>query len=126
MDASIRHLMFLVGAFYFLQGMGGNPGIYIQSLQKFLKESWGFSPTQSAAFLALLVIPWMIKPLYGLISDFFPIFHLRRKSYFIVVGSVAATSLASLYWLDLSPRTLSLLLVISALCSPFPMSSAMP
>ncbi len=111
--------MFLVGAFYFLQGTGGNPGIYTQSLQKFLKEAWGFSPTQSAAFLALLVIPWMIKPLYGFISDFFPIFHLRRKSYFILVGSVAAASLAALFWLDLSPRTLSLLLVISSVCFAF-------
>ena len=119
MITPVRRLMFLVGAYYFLQGMGGNPGVYVQSLQRFLKEAWNFSPTQSAAFLALPVIPWMVKPVYGLVSDFFPIFGLRRKSYFMLVGSVAAASLIAPSWLILTPTSLSLLLFIGSVCFAF-------
>lgn len=119
MITPLRRLMFLVGAYYFLQGMGGNPGVYIQSLQKFLKETWDLSPTQSAAFLALPVVPWMIKPLYGIVSDCFPIFGLRRKSYFILVGSVAMISLIAPSWLPLTPTSLSLSLFIGSVCFAF-------
>lgn len=84
--ARIGFLMFLVGTYYFLQGMGGNPGTHAQALKKFLKEGLGYTPTEMAAFLMLITVPWMIKPLYGVISDFLPIFRMRRKSYFILAG----------------------------------------
>lgn len=94
MAESVRYLMFLVGTFYFLQAMGGNPGLHTQALQKFLKEILNFSPSQSAAFYFFVGIPWMIKPVYGIISDFLPILKYRRKSYFIIMGVLSAGS----YW----------------------------
>lgn len=115
MKKQIRFLMFLVGAYYFLQAMGGNPGLHAQSLQKLLKELWHFSPTQSASFFAFLNIPWMIKPVYGIISDFFPIFHSRRKNYFIIMGILAATSYALASWLNISNQTLSFFLFTAAI-----------
>ena len=35
----VSYLMALVAAYYFLQGMGGNPGLYEQTLDRFLKET---------------------------------------------------------------------------------------
>ena len=111
----IRFLMFIVGTYYFLQAMGGNPGLHIQSLQKLLKESRHFSPVQSAAFFAFLNIPWMIKPIYGIISDFFPIFRSRRKNYFIISGILAVASYALASQLNISDQTLSLFLFTAAI-----------
>src|SRR5205085_6965477 len=37
-------------------------------------------------------LPWVIKPAYGLLSDFFPIFGYRRKSYLLLLNLLAAIS----------------------------------
>lgn len=114
MKTSVRSLMFLVGTYYFLQAMGGNPGLHNQALKKFLKEVLEFSPVESAAFFAVLVIPWMIKPVYGLISDFLPIFRLRRKSYFILSSIVGAAAYFALSFLGVTQSTVLTLLFIAA------------
>ncbi|MGC1236610.1 MAG: MFS transporter, partial [Xanthobacteraceae bacterium] len=35
-------------------------------------------------------LPWIIKPIYGLVSDFLPLFGYRRKSY-LIIANIAAT-----------------------------------
>jgi len=55
-----------------------------------LKENFGFGAAETAAFFSITVIPWLIKPIYGLISDFVPLFGQRRRSYFIVFSALAA------------------------------------
>lgn len=112
--ASARYLVFLMWVYYFLQGAGGNPGFHIQSLQKYLKEVLNFTPTEMAAFMSMLILPWTIKPLYGIISDFFPIFKLRRKSYFVLMSLLAASAYAAIYFLPVTQSTLLVMLVIAA------------
>ena len=34
--------------------------------------------------------PWLIKPVYGLLSDFVPLFGRRRRSYFLLTSALAA------------------------------------
>lgn len=115
MRESLAGLMFLVGAYYFLQGMGGNPGLHTQALQKFLKDSLHYNAAQSAAFTFLITVPWMIKPLYGLLSDFFPIFGLRRKSYFILASALAVAGFAAVALRPPTAVTLPLLLFVVGL-----------
>jgi predicted MFS family arabinose efflux permease len=55
----------------------------------------GWSPVQVTAFLTLFNLPWVIKPVYGLISDFVPLFGYRRKSY-LIIANVAA--IAGFFW----------------------------
>lgn len=98
--ARVGFLMFLVGTYYFLQGMGGNPGVHAQALKKCLKESLNYTPAEAAAFFMLITIPWMIKPLYGIISDFLPIFRMRRKSYFILAGFLSGGAFLALALLN--------------------------
>src|SRR5437763_1281253 len=60
------------------------------SITFLLKDTFGLSAAQTATFFSITVIPWLIKPVYGLISDFVPLFGQRRKSYFLLTSGIAA------------------------------------
>jgi len=55
-------------------------GLIAQPLNYYLKEVHGWTAFQVTAFLTVFNLPWIIKPVYGLISDFLPLFGYRRKS----------------------------------------------
>jgi predicted MFS family arabinose efflux permease len=116
---SLGFLMMLVGAYYFLQGMGGNPGLHDQILSKFLQENLKLDEFQAETFSFYLVIPWMIKPLYGLISDFFPIFRLRRKSYFILTSLLGIASYLGLVFWGVSYQNALVLLCVAGVSFAF-------
>jgi len=82
-----RRLAFVFAIVYFAQGMWYLPNLPITFL---LKETLGLSAAQTATFFSITVIPWLIKPAYGLISDFVPLFGRRRKSYFLLASGMAA------------------------------------
>lgn len=50
----------------------------------FLKDDLGLSPTEVASMVGITMLPWTIKPLYGLVSDGFPIFGYRRRPYLLI------------------------------------------
>ena len=81
-----RRLALLFAIVYFAQGM-----IYLpdQVVAIVFKER-GLTAGQLAAFTWITTIPWFIKPLYGLLSDFVPLFGSRRRSYFLIMSSLAA------------------------------------
>jgi hypothetical protein len=70
-----RRLVLVFNIVYFAQGMWYLPNLSITFL---LKETLILSAAQTATFFAITVIPWLIKPIYGLISDFVPLFGQRR------------------------------------------------
>lgn len=80
-----QRLAVLFAIVYFAQGMWSLPD---QTITITFKDR-GFEPGQVAAFFALATVPWMIKPVYGLISDFVPLFGRRRKSYLLLTSSTA-------------------------------------
>jgi MFS family permease len=82
-----RRLALVFAIVYFAQGMWYLPNLSITFL---LKDTFALSAAQTAAFFSITVIPWLIKPVYGLISDFVPLFGQRRKSYFILTSGTAA------------------------------------
>jgi MFS family permease len=82
---------------YFAQGMWYLPNLSITFL---LKDTFGLSAAQTATFFSITVIPWLIKPVYGLISDFVPLFGQRRKSYFILSSGLAAAMGITLSMMD--------------------------
>jgi MFS family permease len=81
-----RHLLIFFAVAYFSQGLAG--GLITQPLVHYLK-SLGMAADQVTQSLAMAAIPWLIKPLYGLVSDFVPFFGYRRKSYLVVVTTAA-------------------------------------
>jgi MFS family permease len=86
-NAEARRLAVIFAIVYFAQGMWYLPNLSITFL---LKENLGLSAADTATFFTITTIPWLIKPLYGLISDFLPLFGQRRKSYFILTSAIAA------------------------------------
>lgn len=72
---------------YFVQGILGLARLAISF---FLKDDLALSPVQVSAFMGVAALPWMIKPLFGFISDGLPIFGYRRRPYLILSGLVGA------------------------------------
>ncbi|MFA7255432.1 MAG: MFS transporter [Candidatus Omnitrophota bacterium] len=75
--------------FFSMNGLGALPALAINFL---LKDKAGLMPEQLAYFQAITLIAWVIKPLWGFISDLFPIFGSRRKSYLILTSILAAVA----------------------------------
>ncbi len=89
-QTDIRSLVFLFGLAYFAQGLGQHGGLISQPLNYYLKAGLGLSPAQVSEYLAVLMLPWVIKPFYGLVSDYIPLFGYRRKAWLLLVNLVAA------------------------------------
>ncbi|MFY9761643.1 MAG: MFS transporter, partial [Xanthobacteraceae bacterium] len=111
--ALIRRLLLFFALVYVVEGLAQPDGLIAQPLSYYLKTSEGWTAAQITAFTSLLYAAWIIKPLYGLISDFVPLFGYRRKSYPVlaniaaVVGFVWATQLSA-------PRVLFFALAVTA------------
>lgn len=86
--------MLLFAIVYVVEGIGqARVGIIAQPLTWFLKTS-GWTPLQVTAYLAIFNLPWVIKPVYGIVSDFVPLFGYRRKSYLLIAAGLATVSFA--------------------------------
>ena len=82
--------MLFFAVVYLVEGIGqARVGIIYQPLTSYLK-SGGWSPVEVAAYFAVLNFPWIIKPVFGLVSDFVPLLGYRRKSYLVVASLCAA------------------------------------
>lgn len=80
---------------YFVQGI---LGLVRLAISFFLKDDLGLSPAEVAALTGISALPWVIKPLFGLVSDSFPLLGYRRRSYLVlsgVMGSAAWILLAT-------------------------------
>lgn len=82
--------------FYLIQAYGSNPGLFDLPLTIYLKESLELSPAQLASFSSLIFIPWLIRPLYGIIGDTVSIFGYQFKSYFVICYTLAFAVLLGL------------------------------
>ena len=76
---------------YVVEGLGQTGGLIAQPLNYYLKQTFEWTPVQVTAYLTILNLPWIIKPVYGIVSDFFPLFGYRRKAY-LVIANAAATA----------------------------------
>jgi MFS family permease len=83
-------------AMYFAQGITEpTEGLVAQPVRSLLMD-WGESVEAIGAFSALLALPWSLKPLYGLLTDFVPLFGLRRKSYLVFTTAACALGFTAL------------------------------
>jgi predicted MFS family arabinose efflux permease len=109
----IRRLMLFFAIVYVVEGIGqARVGIIFQPLNFYLKDL-GWSPVQVTAYLAVLNFPWIIKPVFGLVSDFLPLFGYRRKSYLIVASLCAIAAYAGIARMS-EPADFVLLLVLTS------------
>jgi folate/biopterin transporter len=74
---------------YLVQGVLGLARLAISF---FLKDELGLSPAEVSALVGVAALPWMVKPLFGFISDGLPIFGYRRRPYLILSGVLGTLS----------------------------------
>ncbi|MFZ1922961.1 MAG: MFS transporter [Xanthobacteraceae bacterium] len=110
---AIGHLLVFFSLVYLVEGLGQVVGLISQPLTYYLKQEHNWTPVQVTAFLTIFNLPWIIKPLYGMVSDFVPLFGYRRKSY-LIVANVAA--IAGYFWVTrlTAPADIAFALMLTA------------
>jgi hypothetical protein len=73
----------LIPFVYFIAGATTLAGV---AATFFYKETLQLSIVQTQLLASIAIVPWSIKPLYGLLSDRCPIWGLRRKPYLVAAG----------------------------------------
>ena len=109
----LRRLMLFFALVYVVEGLGQTGGLIAQPLNYFLKQVYGWTPVQVTAWLTVLNLPWIIKPVYGVVSDFVPLFGYRRKAYLVLANAVAAVAF---FWVTrlTAPGLLVAVLLVTA------------
>ena len=86
--------LFAILTVYFVQGILGLARLAVSF---FLKDDLGLTPAEVAALTGITALPWIIKPVFGFISDGLPILGYRRRPYLILSGFLGTIS-----WLALA------------------------
>jgi MFS family permease len=109
----VNHLLLFFGLVYVVEGLGQIGGLISQPLTYYLKEVHGWTALQVTAFITVFNVPWVIKPVYGLVSDFLPLFGYRRKSYLLIANAAAV---GGYFWATQinTPSVLLLALMLTA------------
>jgi MFS family permease len=81
-----RQLLLFFGVAASAQGL---TSLLSHPLTYYLK-SIGMGADSVNQALALAAVPWIVKPVYGLVTDFVPLFGYRRKSYLLITLTTAA------------------------------------
>ncbi|HEY9798366.1 MAG TPA: folate/biopterin family MFS transporter [Leptolyngbyaceae cyanobacterium] len=79
---------------YFVQGILGLARLAVSF---FLKDELALSPAQVAALMGIAALPWVIKPLFGFLSDGLPLFGYHRRPYLVLSGLMGTAA-----WLGLA------------------------
>ncbi|KAJ0824818.1 putative MFS transporter superfamily, biopterin transporter family [Helianthus annuus] len=89
---------FILGIFLIYGLSQGFSGSFFKVVTDYYwKDVQKIQPSKVQVFIGLYHIPWVMKPIWGLMTDVFPVMGYRRRPYFIlagVVGMVAATTVA--------------------------------
>ncbi|NET08724.1 MAG: folate/biopterin family MFS transporter [Symploca sp. SIO2B6] len=97
---------------YFVQGILGLASLAVSF---FLKDDLGLSPTEVAALTGVGLFPWMIKPLFGLLSDNVPILGYRRRPYLILAGVAGSLVWVAMATIVTTPWAVTVAIVCNAL-----------
>lgn len=101
---------------YAVQGFAQHSGVLLQPINYFYKSGHGYSASELAGVMFWITFPWYIKPVYGLLADFIPLFGYRRRSYLILSCVVAFGAFTLLLGIR-DPKLLAIALTMTALCT---------
>jgi MFS family permease len=83
----MNFLYLLASLTHFSQGIASLAG---QALYYFMRENKGMSVATIMMISSLTNLPWLLKPLYGFLSDSVKIFGYRRKPYIFINGAICS------------------------------------
>jgi len=108
--------VYAIALVYFVQGVIG-----LSRLAKdfYLKDELHLDPSETALILSVSQAPWLVKPLWGFLSDSVPVFGYRRKSYLLLCGALGCLGWSSMAtWVD-SPETALVAFTLGSLSIAF-------
>ncbi|KAJ8536157.1 hypothetical protein K7X08_034558 [Anisodus acutangulus] len=76
------------------QGMSS--GLSKISTQYYMKDEQKLQPSEAQIYSGIIQLPWIVKPIWGLLTDTVPIIGYRRRPYFILAGLLGAFAMLSL------------------------------
>ncbi|KAG6649733.1 hypothetical protein CIPAW_07G231000 [Carya illinoinensis] len=93
MLSSQLNASFVLGIFLVHGLSQGFSGSYFKVVSDYYwKDVQKVQPSVVQLFLGLYYIPWVIKPVWGLLTDLFPVGGYRRRPYFILAGALGTVS----------------------------------
>lgn len=104
--------LFAILTVYFVQGILGLARLAVSF---FLKDDLGLTPAEVAALTGIASLPWVIKPLFGFMSDGLPILGYRRRPYLILSGLLGTFSWLALATVVNSTWTATLVILLTSL-----------
>ncbi|MGF1590306.1 MAG: folate/biopterin family MFS transporter [Pleurocapsa sp.] len=104
--------LFAILTVYFVQGILGLARLAVSF---FLKDDLGLTPAEVAALTGITALPWIIKPLFGFVSDGLPIFGYRRRPYLVLSGLLGTASWIALATLVDDALTATLVILLTSL-----------
>lgn len=106
----MKHLPLLL--FYLLLGFGFQ--FTSVAMRYWMMDTVKVSPAQMTAIFGVVAIPWCLKPVYGFISDSYPIFGYRRRPYMIIFAFVSAYSWIALPFVSHDEFVITLTMTLSS------------
>lgn len=85
-----KQTMFLLVAAFLTHGIATQFGLIEQPLKYYMMKGLGLDAAAVSSYLAIMMLPWVLKPIYGLICDFVPVFGYRRRFYMAAANLLAA------------------------------------
>ncbi|KAJ9549663.1 hypothetical protein OSB04_022206 [Centaurea solstitialis] len=73
------------------QGFGG--ALARVGTEYYMKDVQKVQPSEAQAYTGITNIPWIIKPIWGLLTDVVPVFGYRRRPYFVLAGILGILSM---------------------------------
>lgn len=94
MLATEMHWSFVLGVvvvYGISQGLGG--ALARVGTEYYMKDVQKVQPSEAQIYAGITSIPWIVKPLWGLLTDVLPIYGYRRRPYFIFAGFLGVISM---------------------------------
>ena len=85
-----------LAAIVLVYGVQGGLGLSRLATSYFLKDELALDPAAIALLTSAAAAPWLVKPLWGALSDAVPLLGYRRRSYLALSGLVGAAGWAAL------------------------------
>ncbi|KAF7017174.1 hypothetical protein CFC21_030651 [Triticum aestivum] len=73
------------------QGVGNAVGVVAASY--YSKDVLRLQPSAAQFYQGIVDSPWVVKPIWGLLTDVVPVAGYRRRPYFLLAGVIGATSM---------------------------------
>ncbi|KAL1563831.1 putative folate-biopterin transporter 3 [Salvia divinorum] len=88
------HWSFVLGV-VIVYGINQGIGLALSRVgtQYYMKDEQKLQPSEAHVYHAMIMMPWIVKPLWGLLTDIVPIAGRRRRPYFVFAGTVSVISM---------------------------------